>query len=190
MDLAIIVDSTCCLAALAIPMWIVCRLPRYYLSVPIGALTFWGWLTVDGYLLLGLDSEYDSIGPGMFLLTGWAIGGIYCVGLMIIHKIISSHRKSRSTVKAGKSFSPPGYFWAHYIFGLCLWGCLSVLCVFYPFMDSAKYGNKYWKFHLFAFGPTLLLSITMSLIYLRYIIIQTCAYELGQVDFRGKKTEV
>jgi len=175
MDFPRIVDSSCAFAALVLPVWIVWRLPRYYLSVPIGALMFWGWLVVDGFLLLRLDLEYNSIAPALLLLVGWAMGGVYCCLLMGIREIVSAQWKSRGPGKAGTCVAPRKAILGHHVLGLAVWGILSVLCICYPFVDRARYGETDWMFleyYLFACGPILLLAATMSLINLRGVLKQ------------------
>lgn len=99
MDWATLVDRSCTIAVLVLPAWVVWRLPSYFLSVPIGALMFWGWIAVDGLLLPTLDPEYDSIAPVFCLVFGWAIGGAYCCLLMGLCETVDPGRKSRSTSK-------------------------------------------------------------------------------------------
>ena len=170
MDWAIIVDRSCTFAALVLPVWIVWRLPRYYLSVPIGALMCWGWLMVDGYLLPALDSEYDSIAPGLWLVFGWVVGVAYCCFLVGICEIVAPGRKSGSAGKISERATTGNFAVILSVLGLTAWGGLSVLCICYPFIDKARYGMTDWLFNLFAFGPTLLLSITMLIINFRCLL--------------------
>lgn len=167
MAISRIVDSGFWFAALALPVWIVWRLPRYYLSVPIGALLVWGLGTVDGFLLPSLDPEYDSIAPGIWLVFGWAMGGVYCCVLMGVREIMSPPWKRSGTSKAGTCAASGKAVSVHHVLGVAVWGGLSVLCICYPFIDRARYRETDWTFleyYLFACGPILLLSLTMSLI--------------------------
>jgi hypothetical protein len=155
MDFLRMVEIGSGFAVLVLPVWIVWRVPRYYLSVPIGALMFWGWLVVDGFLLLRLDPEYNSIAPALLLLVGWAMGAVYCCLLMAVREIVSPRRKSRSVGKAGGCTVSQKVASFHHALGLAVWGALSVLCICYPFIDRARYGETDWMFleyYLFACG--------------------------------------
>lgn len=77
MDISRIVNISFIFAVLVLPAWIVWRLPRLYISIPIGTLVFWGWSVVCGDLLLNLDPEYDSIAPAMMYLLGWVMNGVF-----------------------------------------------------------------------------------------------------------------
>ena len=173
MDFPRIIDSSFAFAALALPVWIVWRLPRYYLSVPIGALLVWGLGTVDGFLLLRLDAEYDSIAPGLWIVCGWAMGGVYCCVLMGVREIVSPPWKRGGAGKAGMCVASGKAISVHHVLGLAVWGALSVLCICYPFIDRARYRETDWMFleyYLSACGPILLLSLTMSVINLRQVL--------------------
>lgn len=164
MDWAALVSWGCILGALILPVWIVWRLPSYFLSVPIGTLIVWGWLMVDGLLLSSLDPEYDSIGPGLWLVLGWSVGLAYCCILIGLYEILPSGRQSRSARKIMECGKGGNSGQIHSVLGLTAWGGISVLCICYPFIDRALYGVYDWLFNLSAFGPTLLLSVTMVFI--------------------------
>lgn len=173
MDWAIVVDGSCAFAALVLPVWVVWRLPRYYLSVPIGALMFWGWFMADGLLLPSLDAEYDSIGPGLFLFFGLPVGIVYCC---VVAAVCHNLRRRPKPPGTGESALSPGTGSSvpiHAVLGLAVWAGLSVLCICYPFIGRARYGPPGWAppiFNLFACGPTFLLSATMALVNLRCML--------------------
>ncbi len=173
MDLLRTLDIGCVFAALVLPVWIVWRLPRYYLSVPIGAFMFWGWLVVDGFLLPSLDPQYDSIAPALLLFVGWAMGAVYCCVLMGVREIVSPRWKARSARKTGGRTASSKVASFHHALGLTVWGSLSIFCICYPFIDRAKYAETEWMFleyYLFACGPILVLSLTMSILNLRQVL--------------------
>ena len=89
---------------------------------------------------------------------------------MIIHELILPRLKTKKTDQLNKISTQKRYVIAHDIFGLFVWIGLSILCISYPIMDNSRYGKDYSGFHWFAFGPTFLLSITMTFIYLRNVL--------------------
>jgi hypothetical protein len=184
MDMATRVDYGFVLAALVLPALIVLLLRRrYYISVPIGTLLFWGWSVVTSSLLLEVDPEYDSIAPALFVLFGGLIGASYCCFWVVIREIISFRRKSKivrqptecastkSATGAKLPFAKAALL--HSIGGLVVWGALSILCICIPFLDRAIYNEanrKYILYYIFACVPTLLLCLAMSSIYLLEVL--------------------
>lgn len=160
------VDAGFVLAAFLLPAWTIWRLRRWYVCLPIGMLTCWGLFVACGFLLLAVDPGYDSIGPGLALFVGWLPAGIYCIIWFGIRKIFSPSWK----------LPPKSTSLFHPTVGLVVWGAVLTLCVCFPFLDRARYGETHWRsldYYVLACGPILLLSLAMSIANLWELLART-----------------
>jgi hypothetical protein len=163
MDVLHLTDRALCLATLLLPIWTVWRLPRWYLYMPIGTAIFWGMSVTNGYLLLNLDVQYDSIAPGIAVLLGAPAGMVYCLLWAGIRESLALLAKVARVERSSARMSPAGD-----MVGLVVWTGLSGLCVVLPFWGTPRSLHKdpqLFAAYSVACSPILLLAVTLSLQY-------------------------
>ena len=157
------VESALMLAALVLPGWGMWRLPRYYLSLPLGTLIFWGLVVNAGWFIMGLDREYDSIAPGLMLFAAGPMGGVYCLLCLGVCEAISPLSERR-----GKVSRPTRANRTHAIAGLTVWAALCLFAFLLPFVRPPLQRRRDPTFprdYFSACWPILLLALTMFLMY-------------------------
>jgi hypothetical protein len=139
-------------AILVLPAWTALRLRSWKVSVPIGALLFWGWLNLYGEFVGDIDpSRVGGLGPAINFLFGLPFGAGYCAIWFVIRGVIRrpSSKLERNYVK---------------LISLIVWSALISLCLCFPFMATALHHRSlefYMPYVLIGVGPILLLSLAM-----------------------------
>jgi len=156
-------------ATLVLPAWAVWRLPRYFLSVPIGTMIFWTWSFVGADMIRGIDPEYDSFGPAFNFLFGWVLGGGYCLMWVAIREFLSWSRRQEPRTLSGYTER------FHNGAGLAMWAAVAGVCIAMPFLHRVVYrqsGLYYLLTYICTGGPILLLAMTMVIAYLLRVLRQ------------------
>jgi hypothetical protein len=139
-------------AVLVLPAWTVLRLPSWKVSVPIGALIFWGWLNLYGEFVGDIDpSRAGGLGPAINFLFGLPFGAGYCVIWFVIR---GAMRRQRS--KLEKNYVK--------LIGLIVWSALISLCICFPFLATALHHRSldfYLPYVLIGVGPILILCVAV-----------------------------
>ena len=154
-------------ATLVLPAWTVWRLPRYFLSVPIGTMIFWTWSFIGADTIRGIDPEYDSFGPAFNLLFGWILGGQYCLLWVGIRELLSRFRPQKRRTRSGRAER------FHNVVGLAMWTAVAGVCLAMPSLHRVVYrqSDSYCLLtYVCAGGPILLLAVTMAITYLVRVV--------------------
>lgn len=157
------VENALMLAALVLPGWAVWRLPRYYLSLPLGTLIFWGLMVNTGWFIMGLDREYDSIAPALMVFAAGPLGGGYCALCLGVSEAFSPLRNRRE-----QASRPTRANRTRAIAGLAVWAALCLFSFLLPFVRPPiqRRGDPTFPRDYFsACWPILLLVVTMLLMY-------------------------
>lgn len=156
-------------ATLVLLAWTVWRLPRYFLSVPIGTMIFWTWSFISADMVRGIDPEYDSFGPAFNFLFGWILGGQYCLIWVGIRELLSRFRPQKRQTRSGRAER------FHNAAGLAMWAAVAGVCITMPSLHRVVYrqsGSYYLLTYVCAGGPILLLAVTMAITYLLRVVRQ------------------
>jgi hypothetical protein len=139
-------------AVLVLPAWTVLRLPSWKVSVPIGALIFWGWLNLYGEFVGDIDpSRAGGLGPAINFLFGLPFGAGYCAIWFVIRRFIRNSRP-----KLQKNYVK--------LISLIVWSALISLCLCFPFWATALHHRSlevYMPYVLIGVGPILALCVAV-----------------------------
>ena len=154
------------LAALILPAWLVWRIPSFYISLPIAALLSCWLLVIAGVLPPGFDPDYDGIGAGMTILIAPYLSIVYTLILFAIRRVSlasNKHKERRRFIQSERRDA---------LVGLVVWVGLCAFCAVYPFFALPRAcisASSFLTDYFFFFGPILLLTFTMSLIYVFHL---------------------
>jgi len=141
-----------CFAVLVLPAWIVFRLPNPKVSIPIGALIFWGWLVLYSDFVGDIDPSRDGgLGPAANFLFGLPFGACYCQIWLGIRRLLPKHGR-----KPTKNYLN--------LVSLIIWSALIALCLCFPFMATALHRRNigfYMPYVLIGVGPILVLCVAV-----------------------------
>ena len=148
--------ETVMLGALVLPAFVIWRIRRYCVSVPVSVLLS-GWLMfVAGAIPLALFPDYDGVGAAMTM----GLAPIFAVGYTSFLVAIRKGTRRRAPARSGRHQA---------MAGMAVWAGLGLFCLVAPFIgaDRIRKGDPPLLIECVIFcGPILLLALTMSLAYL------------------------